>query len=53
MIGATVGMAAMAGLFLVFGLFGLADQDKGCDGGCGTCTMDCDIEHHHSGVQSR
>jgi hypothetical protein len=44
MIGATVAMAAMAGLFVVFGVFALADTDRGCDGGCGTCTMDCDLD---------
>jgi hypothetical protein len=43
MIGATVAMAAMAALFLVFGVFALADG-KGCDGGCGTCTKDCENE---------
>ena len=44
MIGATVAMAAMAGLFVVFGVFALADTEKDCDGACGTCTMDCEID---------
>jgi len=43
MIGATVAMAAMAALFVVFGLFALADG-KRCDGACGTCTKDCENE---------
>jgi hypothetical protein len=44
MIGATVAMAAMAGLFVIFGMFALADTDRGCDGACGTCSMDCEID---------
>ena len=44
MIGASVAMVAMAGLFVVFGLFALGDKEGGCDGGCGTCTLDCESE---------
>lgn len=44
MIGATVAMVAMAGLFVVFGVFALGDTDGACDGTCGTCTMDCEID---------
>ena len=44
MIGATVAMVAMAGLFVVFGVFALGDTDRACDGACGTCTMDCEID---------
>lgn len=44
MIGATIAIAAMAVLFVVFGLFALADTEGGCDGACGTCTDDCDID---------
>ncbi len=44
MIGATVAMAAMALLFVVFGWFALADTDRGCDGGCGTCAADCEYD---------
>jgi hypothetical protein len=43
MIGATVAMAAVAAMFVVFGLFALADG-KRCDGACGTCTKDCENE---------
>lgn len=43
MIAATVAMASMAALFVVFGLFALADG-KRCDGACGTCTKDCENE---------
>lgn len=41
MIGATVAMAAMAGLFVVFGMLGLADRGT-CDGHCGGCADECD-----------
>lgn len=44
MIAASVAMASMAALFIVFGLFALADIDRGCDGSCGTCSMDCEID---------
>ena len=44
MIGATVAMVAMAGLFVVFGVFALADTEKGCDGACGTCEIDCESD---------
>ena len=44
MIGATVAMAAMAGLFVVFGVFALGDTEGGCDGACGTCSDDCEID---------
>jgi len=43
MIEATVAMAAMAGLFVVFGAFRIADRGHPCDscgsagGGCGGC----------------
>lgn len=43
MIEATVAMAAMAGLFVVFGAFRIADRGHGCDAcgsagaGCGGC----------------
>lgn len=46
MIGATVVMAAMAGLFVVFGLFRLADR-RGCEGSCAGCTHEC--ERHVEG----
>jgi len=36
-------MASMAALFVVFGMFALADG-KGCDGTCGTCTRECETE---------
>lgn len=44
MIAATVAMAATAVLFVVFGWFALADTERGCDGACGTCTLDCEID---------
>ncbi len=43
MIDATIAAAAMAVMFVVFGLFALADG-KRCDGACGTCTKDCENE---------
>jgi hypothetical protein len=45
MIETTVAMAAMAGLFVVFGAFRIADRGHGCDacgtvgGGCGGCDL--------------
>ena len=44
MITATIAMVAMAGLFVVFGLFALGDTDRGCDGACGTCEIECEGE---------
>lgn len=46
MIGATVAVVVMAGLFVLFGALRLADR-SGCDGGCGGCTNEC--EHHLGG----
>jgi len=43
MIGATVGMAAMAVLFVVFGMFALGDGE-GCDGHCGGCSRSCEFD---------
>jgi hypothetical protein len=49
MIGATVAMAVMAGLFIVFGMLGLADRGS-CGGACGgcACERDNDIERRTS-----
>lgn len=45
MIGVTVAMAAMAALFVVFGLFALADGRRDCGGNCGSCGVgECDLE---------
>jgi hypothetical protein len=44
MMAATVAMTAMAGLFVLFGFFALGDTDRGCDGACGTCTKDCELD---------
>jgi len=41
MMAAAVGMVAMAGFFIVFGVFALADG-RGCDGHCAGCLSDCD-----------
>jgi len=55
MIEATIAMAAMAGLFVVFGAFRIADRGHGCDacgsagGGCGGCASadaGCDLGGH-------
>jgi electron transport complex protein RnfA len=43
MIGATIAMASMAVLFVVFGVLRLADG-RGCEGHCGTCTHDCEFD---------
>ena len=40
MIEATVAMAAMAGLFVVFGTFRIADRGHGCDA-CGSACSRC------------
>ena len=45
MIGTTMAMAVMAGLFIVFGYFALADG-RGCDGNCGGCAFDCENKTH-------
>lgn len=45
MIEATVAMAAMAGLFVVFGALRLADRSEaggGCGGGCAGCSDSCE-----------
>jgi len=46
MITASVAMVVMAGLFVVFGVFALADG-RGCDGHCGGCSNEC--ENHIEG----
>ena len=58
MIEATVAMAAMAGLFVAFGLLRVADREgaRGCghEGRCGGCSNGCEHECglHDTGVSS-
>ena len=68
MIEATVAMAAMAGLFVVFGAFRVADRGHGCDAcgsagaGCGGCASGeracdfgdatCELDLHSKGSPS-
>jgi len=41
MIETTLAMAALAALFVLFGLLHLGDR-KGCGGSCDTCAHDCE-----------
>ncbi len=68
MIEATVAMAAMAGLFVVFGAFRIADRGHGCDacggagegcggcaaadGACGLADKACELDLHSKGSPS-
>jgi len=45
MIAASVGMVAMAALFVVFGFFAMGDAKGGCGGACGTCTSECEMDY--------
>ena len=45
MISASIGVVAMAALFVVFGLFRLADGRRSCGGGdCGSCSQECSLD---------
>jgi hypothetical protein len=43
MIEVTVSVAAMASLFVLFGLLGLSFK-QGCGGDCGSCAHECELE---------
>lgn len=47
MIAATVSMAAMAALFVLFGLLVRQGAGKGCGGACDACAHEC--EHDFEG----
>ena len=44
MIAASIAMVAMAGLFVIFGMFALADGRQSCGGDCGGCVGECELD---------